>query len=95
MQYNGWTNYETWLLRLNLDNDYGIYQATHEWFKEADTTDINEHLYELVDNFKEWLEELFFIEEYNIYKICDTWTFRDWQEINWHEIVKSYLEEVY
>ena len=95
MEYNGWTNYETWLLRLNLDNDYGVYQATQEWFKEADTTDINEHLYELIDNFKEWLEGLFYIEDYSIYKICDTWTFRDWHEINWHEIVKSYLEEEY
>jgi hypothetical protein len=92
VEYNGWTNYETWLLKLNLDNDYGTYTAVQEWFDDADTTDINEHLHQLVDSFKDWLEELFFIEEHNIIKICDTWTWRDWQDINFTEVVNAYLE---
>jgi hypothetical protein len=26
MEYNGWTNYETWLVALHIDNDEGSYQ---------------------------------------------------------------------
>jgi len=87
--YNGWTNYETWLLKLNLDNDYGLYQMCNEYFEES--KDIGK--YELSQMFKEYLEELFFIEEHNIIKLCDTWTWRDWEDINFFEIVGSYLED--
>jgi len=95
-KYNGWTNYETWLLKLNLDNDQGIYTTCHDWFKENyKITEIEKpNLHEIADSFKEFLEEMFFIEEHNIYKIFDTWTNRDWQEINWFEIIESYIQEL-
>jgi hypothetical protein len=28
--YNGWTNYETWSVKLWLDNDHGTYERTQE-----------------------------------------------------------------
>ncbi len=83
--YNGYTNYETWLLCLNIDNEQGIYESVNEFVekkKELDNYDLGEKL-------KEFLEELFFVDEHNIYKICDTWTFRDWQEINWVEVAET------
>lgn len=82
-KYNGWTNYETWLLKLNLDNDQGTYNLCQEWFNENyEITETEKpDTYEIADQFKEYLEELFYIEEHSIYKICDTWTHRDWQEI--------------
>ena len=40
-KYNGWTNFETWLLRLNLDNDYGCYLAMQEYFDDIDKSEMN------------------------------------------------------
>ena len=54
-KYNGWRNFETWLLRLNLDNDYGLYSLCQEYFEENKKVDV----FELSRNFKEYLEELF------------------------------------
>ncbi|MBS3778282.1 MAG: hypothetical protein KGY50_03195 [Candidatus Thermoplasmatota archaeon] len=102
--YNGWSNYETWLLRLNLDNDYGLHQMMQEIVNdfiedfELSETEYQEdkHYYicNLDDIIRDHLEELFWIEEHNIFKICDTWTYRDWQEINWYEIAESYLDDI-
>jgi hypothetical protein len=83
--YNGYTNYETWLLCLNIDNEQGIYESVNEFVEENKELDN----YDLGDKLKEFLEEWFFVEEHNIYKICDTWTFRDWQEINWTEVAET------
>ena len=47
--YNGWTNYETWCVKLWLDDDYGIYTHvregaadTLEEFTERDTDEATE-----------------------------------------------------
>jgi len=90
-KYNGWTNYESWLLKLNLDNDHSLYLMCQEYFEDVDldTTTI----YEVGQSFKEYLEELFFIEEHSIIKICDTWTWRDWAEINFYEIIQAFIDE--
>jgi hypothetical protein len=87
--YNGYTNYETWLLCLNVDNEQGIYESVNEFVEENKELDN----YDLGEKLKEFLEEWFFVEEHNIYKICDTWTFRDWQEINWVEVAETRREE--
>jgi ferritin len=83
--YNGYTNYETWLLCLNIDNEQGIYDSVNEFVEENKELDN----YDLADMLKEFLEEWFYVEEHSIYKICDSWTFRDWQEINWVEVVET------
>jgi hypothetical protein len=87
--YNGYSNYETWLLCLNIDNEEYLYTEINNIVDEQkgimDT-------YDMGNMIKEYLEELFFNEEYNIYKICDTWTTRDWNEINWVEVAETRLE---
>jgi len=87
--YNGWTNYETWLLALNVDNDQGLYNFSRDLIKQTKSMDVWDAAKEL----KEQLEELTYNEECDVYKICDNWTQRDWKEINFNEIVKSWREE--
>ena len=87
--YNGWTNYETWLLALNVDNDEGLYDISRELIEQTKDREV----YEAAKELKEQLEDLTYKEECNIYKICDSWTYRDWQEINFNEIVKSWRKE--
>ena len=92
-KYNGWTNYETWLLKLNLDNDEGTYNMMHDFVREWRTNNSIEDPQELADAIKDYLEEIFYVEEHQIYKICDVWTTRDWNEINWYEIAEAYIAD--
>ena len=81
-KYNGWSNYETWKLALNLDNDEGSYNSVRDRDKEWGC-----------DELKEWLEE--FCNEINSediqevgYKLCDFWSFHEWAEIDWLEVAE-------
>jgi len=88
-KYNGWVNYETWLMNLNLTNEESLYNHTLEIVKEnSEKGD-----YDIGEELKNWIEESFYVEEYDIYKICDTWTTRDFQEIHWTEIAASLRTE--
>ena len=89
-EYNGYTNYETWLLCLNIDNDQGLQSNIKEQVNEYPNADN----YELGQNIKEYLEEIFYREDCGIYRIDhDSWTFRDWKEINWKEVAETRLQE--
>ena len=94
--YNGYTNYETWLICLNIDNEQGLYNSINdlvtEYFNETHEDRDTLDLYTLGNRIKEYLEELFYIESCSVYKICDTWTYRDWQEIDWMEVAKTRLD---
>jgi len=90
-EYNGWYNYETWLLALNVNNDHGLYDARREMVKEG--TEKNMSVQEIADILKDWLEELSHIDEHGIYKLSDSWTYRDWSEINWDEIAEAWIAD--
>ena len=49
--YQGWKNYETWAVKLWMDNDEGLYNMQREWAKECKDE------YELADRIKEFVEE--------------------------------------
>jgi len=88
--YNGYTNYETWLLCLNIDNDEGLYDEIRNialGYKDQ------EDFYNIGLLIQEFLEETFYIEAAGCYKICDSWTERDWKEINWNEVAETRLAE--
>jgi len=75
-KYNGWTNYETWLVALNIDNDRCL-------------VDELKHFKELRD-FKEFLEELCYDDELDIYLLsCDTLSSREWKKVNFEEIFNN------
>lgn len=55
-RYNGWKNYETWAVKLWLDNDH--YDLYHEWLEDAKKQkDNQDHTRILADIIKEWIEE--------------------------------------
>lgn len=86
--YNGYTNYETWLMSLNLDNEQPLNEMVMELANKQNLGN-----YEKAQSLKEQIEELFYIEEHGIIKICDAWTLRDFQEIDWIDIIESHIEE--
>lgn len=88
--YNGYTNYETWLLCLNIDNDEGVYDEVRNialGYKDQ------EDFYNIGLLIKDYLEETFYIETAGCYKIYDSWTERDWKEIDWNEVAETRLAE--
>jgi hypothetical protein len=52
--YNGWTNYETWLVNLWLTNDQGTAETMQELAAASRANDEAE--WELADTLKEWVD---------------------------------------
>jgi len=84
-KYNGWVNYETWLMNLNLTNDESTYNEVLNIVKD----NLEKEDYKQAEALKSWVEETFSVENQDIIRICDTWTYRDFQEIVWCEIVEA------
>lgn len=83
-EYNGWTNYETWLLALWLDNDAGTQERCYEIVDQHGNTLQGEEV----------LREM--IDENN--PLIDTATFYSdlinaaLSEVNWYEIMGHYVK---
>ena len=88
--YNGYTNYETWLICLNINNDEGLHEEMQQLAAENNKTLGN---YEIGQLIEKHLAERFWLEPCQVIKICDSWTIRDWKEINWTEVAETRLEE--
>jgi hypothetical protein len=84
----GWTNYETWLMNVNLTNEEGIYTFI------VDLASRIKDDYELAEALKVWLEDNYFLDDVGIFKLCDAWTHRNFQEVNFIEIAKSLRDPV-
>jgi hypothetical protein len=84
-EYNGYTNYETWLVNLWIDNDEGLSEMI------TDITRSNRsELHNIADSIKELIEE-------GIPEV--TGLYADLMnaaisEVNWHEIAENHLEEL-
>lgn len=79
-KYNGYRNYDTWLLCLNIDNDEGLYNKFRNYKGSP-------------DDLKDELEEMFYNEEMNVVKIFDTWDMRSWHNIDWIEVLETRKED--
>ena len=86
-EYNGWANYETWLMALNIDNDQGMQRAVLEFVT------LNSRVN--ADSLKDWIEDLIAIECHGIqmYKIFDSWSEREFANIDWYELFEAYKRD--
>jgi len=86
-EYNGWSNYNTWKVALNLSND----QSTQEYYQDA----IKEGQITDGDSYKDWFKENFESKEEGYYKLYDGWSEAEIDgDVDWDEIYKSHSEEV-
>jgi hypothetical protein len=86
-EYNGWTNYETWLVNLWITNDEGIYQSTLDMVAD------NSADHDAADAIKNFVEEL------NPLNNTEASLYTDLvnaaiSEVNWHEIAQTLREVV-
>ena len=104
-RYNGWTNYETWAVKLWMDNEEGSYrywiEASQETWAEAKADDIltreQRARYNLADRLKEEHEANAPDGMFDRYQ--NGGVYRDLltaalSEVNWREIAESLLEDV-
>lgn len=47
MEYNGWKNYETWIIHLHLTNDSGVYEHIRDCVENA--FELREFVLELIE----------------------------------------------
>ena len=83
MEYNGWTNWETWNFKLWIDNDESSYSAVLELATGTEKNELSKELESWADDMLEAtrIECGFFAD------ICNTAI----KEINFYEIAESYL----
>lgn len=93
MSYNGWENYETWCVKLWMDNEYGSYQhwssKAEEIYRDADW-DLDVAVSKLADQLKESHEEGNPVEGGLWGDLMTTCL----QRVGWREIAESFLEDV-
>lgn len=83
--YNGWTNYETWVVKLWLDNEQSSYNFWREETKKSSVYDLSKTLQRL--------------HEVDCETTFDTISFKNdllngaLSEVNWREIAEHLKEE--
>jgi hypothetical protein len=98
--YNGWSNYETWNVKLWLDNDEGTQEYWHERVREIARTSIARYPGQsLRDSAIADLSEELKAEHEQLAPDLGATVWSDllgaaMSEVNWREIAKSYLDDL-
>ena len=85
--YNGWTNYSTW--RINLEIFDGFDPS--DYFSKLDLEDIQA----LADSFKDYAEQVIFeCGECNPLSLAGSYAMAFLSYVNWYEIAEHIVEEI-
>lgn len=87
--YNGWGNYQTWKVALNIDNDENLYNESRE--------QIRRFRIRKGEDLKAWFKEIAFasyLGEDVLYKVFDTWTKSELNEVDFDEIFTAFNSEI-
>ena len=88
--YNGWTNYETWVTALWIDNERETYEMRREWAQENHAA--GRTTYDLATQIREYLEENNPLAGQSSLYYCLLGAALS--EIDYFEIAENWLEDV-
>jgi len=88
-EYNGWTNYETWVTALWINNEQGTQEYALELAREAKTEE--EPRYVLSETLKDWVHDSM-LPDLGSTLAADLLG-ASASEINWTEIAESFLSD--
>lgn len=88
--YNGWANYETWLVALHIDNDAGTYERRRGMAEEARTGE-RIAACALADALKGWVTDELVPQLEN--GLGADLLGAALSEVDWYEIAENFLEE--
>jgi hypothetical protein len=99
--YNGWTNYETWVVKLWMDNEEGTYNFWVEQTRNVYESALPKYglsqkeiaKSELADCLKEQHEEMREEWKENSATVFDDLMNAAMSEINWYEIAEALIED--
>lgn len=100
-KYNGWTNYETWAVKLHLDNDQGTYDEMGEIAKSFndEVRGYGDYSYTVSRRLiiggavRDYVEELVFPDTDSLTLLQTDLIRAALSEVNWDEIGESYADE--
>ena len=85
--YNGWRNYETWLVALHVSNDPGAYEIAREIVAEHDDRG------DLADAIQEWIEGWAEIGIEQMPGLAADLLRGAFSEVSWYEIAGAWMED--
>jgi len=92
-EYNGWTNYETWAVKLWMDNEEGTYrywtERAEELITDAQRTEDEPDISDFADKIKSQHDEA--LPE--VQGFAADLLNAAMSEVNWHEIAESLLND--
>jgi len=84
--YNGWTNYETWRVNLEIFDGFDYTEHGYDGLNKDDAYDLGQYL-------KEYANELIFISD-SPSSLMEDYARAFLQAVNWREIAAHKIEEV-
>ena len=94
--YNGWKNYETWLIALWIDNEQRLQEEARMIARYAARKNLGDDtLPALADGLKQWVEDW-----HDVYAVSEKGGFVSdllnaaMSEIDWYELAEHYLEDI-
>lgn len=88
-EYNGWTNYETWAVKLWMDND----EEGQEYFTEM-AGEVDGDTHELARQIEDYHDRLHEEIDLPLYGVFADLLNSAMSEVNWYEIAENVLSEM-
>ena len=102
MEFNGWSNRETWATALWIDNNQALNETAFGWAKNTleefdGEPDYRDGIYSLAETLKNWIEEELLTFE-NVSQNRELWLMLtdigSLYRVNYLEIAESYIADV-
>lgn len=91
--FNGWANYETWLVKLWFDNDQGLSELVYDYATSISANDEYPEV-SLMETLKDWVQE----DLSEVMPSCGLYSDllnAAIQNVDWYELAQSYLEDIH